>query len=137
MKKVLLLKLVILLMAFMLFSCTRNQKMIGIWDDVIHLSTKTAEFNAIGDSITITTKGKSWWIISISLDDSTRLDFDGIKILSDKYKIVSDNYVVERRNSNTLFVSLDANPKNTFRILKIGLVSFDYFDGVTITQKFQ
>lgn len=136
MKKVLIL-LVTLIMAFMAFSCTRNQKMIGIWDDVISLSTKTSEFNAIGDSITITTKGKSWWIISISLDDSTRLDFDGVKILSDKYKIVSDNYVVERCNSNTLFVRLDGNPKNTFRILKIGLVSFDYFDAVTITQKFQ
>jgi hypothetical protein len=119
----------------MLFSCT--QKRDGKWDDNIQLSTKTAEFNAIGDSIIITTKGSWWWIVGISLDDSTKLDFEGIDILSDQYKIVSYSYVVERRNSNTLFVSLEANPKKTLRILKIFLEAGDYFDGVTITQKVQ
>ena len=135
MKKVLVLKLGTLLIAFMLFSCT--QKKDGGWDDNIQLSTKTAEFNAIGDSIIVTTKGSWWWIVEISLDDSTKLDFEGIDILSDQYKIVSDGYAVERRNSNTLFVSLEANPKKTLRILKIFLEAGDYFDGVTITQKFQ
>jgi hypothetical protein len=135
MKKILILKLLTLLIAFVLFSCT--QKKTGRWDDNIQLSTKTAEFNAIGDSIIITTKGSSWWIVEISLDDSTKLDFEGIDILSDQYKIVSNSYVVERRNSNTLFVSLEANPKKTLRILKISVEAGDYFDGVTITQKFQ
>ena len=135
MKKVLVLKLVTLLLAFMLFSCTQKKE--GGWDDNIQLSTKTAEFDAIGDSIIITTKGSWWWIVEISLDDSTKLDFEGINILSDQYKIASNGYVVERRNSNTLFVSLEANPKKTLRILKIFLEAGDYFDGVTISQKFQ
>jgi hypothetical protein len=135
MKKVSVLKLGTLLIAVMLFSCT--QKKDGLWDDNIQLSTKTAEFNAIGYSIIITTKGNWWWIVEISLDDSTKLDFEGINILSDQYKIISNSYVVERRNSNTLFVSLQANPKKTLRVLKIFLEAGDYFDGVTITQKFQ
>jgi hypothetical protein len=134
MKKVLVLKFGTLLIAFMLFSCT--QKKDGGWDDNIQLSAKTAEFNAPGDSIIITTKGNWWWIVEISLDDSTKLDFKGINILSDQYKIVSDDYVVERRNANTLFISLMANPKKSLRILKISLEAGDYFDGVTITQKF-
>ncbi len=83
------------------------------------------------------TKGSWWWIVEISLDDSTKLDFEGINILSDQYNIASNGYVVERRDSNTLFVSLEANPKKTLRILKIFLEAGDYFDGVTISQKFQ
>lgn len=135
MKKALILKLVTLLIVFISFSCTQKKE--GGWDDNIQLSTRTAEFNAIGDSIIITTKGSWWWIVEISLDDSTKLDFEGINILSDQYKIISDCYVVERRNSHTLFVSLEANPKKTLRIFKIFLEAGDYFDGVTITQKFQ
>jgi hypothetical protein len=135
MKKVLVLKFVILLIAFVLFSCTQKKE--GGWDDNIQLSTRTAEFDAIGDSIIITTKGSWWWIVEISLDDSTKLDFEGINILSDQYKIVGNGYVVERRNSNTLFLSLEANPKKTLRIFKVFLEAGDYFDRVTITQKFQ
>ena len=135
MKKALVLKPGTLLIAIILFSCV--QKKDGRWDDNIQLSTKTAEFDTRGDSIVITTKGSWWWIVEISLDDSTKLDFDGINILSDQYKIVSDSYVVERRNSNTLFVSMEANPKKTLRILKVFLEAGDYFDGITITQKYQ
>jgi hypothetical protein len=135
MKKVLILNLLTLLIAFVLFSCTKKKT--GDWDDIIQLSTKTAEFNANGDSIIITTKGSWWWIKEISVDDSTNSNFNGVNILSDHFKIAGDSYVVERRNSNTLFVSLETNPKKTLRIFKIFLEAGDYFDGVTITQKFQ
>jgi hypothetical protein len=117
-----------------LFSCTQEKT--GSWDDIIQLSTKTAEFNAVGDSVIITTKGSWWWIIGISVDDSIRLDFKGVNVLSDHYKIADDCYVAERRNSNTLFIRLDANPKKTLRIVKIALEAGDYFDMVTITQEF-
>jgi len=109
----------------------------GKWNDIIQLSTKTAEFNAIGDSVIITTNGNWWWINGISLDDSVRLNFEGVNVLSDQYKIDGDTYVVERRDLNTLFIKLDANPKKTLRTLKIFLEAGDYFDAVTITQKFQ
>lgn len=134
MRKSFTISLLTLLIAFILFSCTQEKT--GSWDDIIQLSTKTAEFNAVGDSVIITTKGSWWWIIGISVDDSIRLDFKGVNVLSDHYKIADDCYVAERRNSNTLFIRLDANPKKTLRIVKIALEAGDYFDMVTITQEF-
>jgi len=134
MKKSLILSLITLIIVLLLSHCIRRD---GDWDDIIQLSTKAAEFNAIGDSVIIKTNGNWWWINGISLDDSVRLDFKDVNVLSDQYKIDSDSYVVERRDPNTLFIKLDANPKKTLRILKIFLEAGDYFDAVTITQKFQ
>lgn len=134
MKRMLVLEAWTLLIAFMLFSCT--QKKDGDWDDNIQLSARTAEFKAIGDSIIITTKGNWWWVQQISLDGISRSDFEGTDILSDHYKIAGDGYVVERRNTHTLFVRLEANPKKTTRLFKISLEAGDYFDCITITQKF-
>jgi len=107
----------------------------GGWRDIIKLSIKDVEFNALGDSIIITTKGDLWWITNISVDDTTYYDFPGIDVLSDQYRIAQDCFVVERRNKNTLFISLNANQFNTVRIMKVGLEAGDYFDRVKITQK--
>ena len=134
MKKSLILSLITLITALLMSYCIRRD---GKWNDIIQLSTKTAEFNPIGDSVIIKTKGNWWWINGISLDDSLRLNFEGVNVLSDQYKIDGDTYVVERRDLNTLFIKLDANPKKTLRTLKIFLEAGDYFDAVIITQKFQ
>jgi len=135
MKKLLLLSIV--LIALIISSCEEDKKTIGIWDDIIQLSTTSAEFSSLGDSITITTGGDWWWVTDVSVDDQWYYGFTGIDLESDHYRIEEDGFVVERRDKNTLFIQVDANPKNSNRIITVGLQAGDYGDRVTITQKGQ
>ena len=124
--------LIILIVA--LSSCSKSQ-IDGIWDDNIHLSTKTAEFSASGDSITIKTGGSGWWISDVSVDNTWYYRFTDIDLQADSYTIKQDCFVVERRDKNTLFIKVTANPNIVKRIITVGLEAGDYFDRVTITQK--
>lgn len=121
-----------LLIITFLSSCTHYK---GIWDDNIHLSAKTAEFNSSTDSVIINTKGTSWWISDISVDSINYFDFHAINQISGKYKIKLADILLDRRDRNTLFIKVEANPLNRARIIKIGFEAGDYFDSVTITQK--
>ena len=133
MKRILYLNLFIVL-AFSIYSCSKTT-MEGIWEDNIKLSTKSAEFSALGDSITIKTGGDWWWISDISVDNKWYYDFQLINIESNSYSIKLDCLVIERRDKNTLFIKVDSNPLNAKRIITVGLEAGDYFDRVTITQK--
>ncbi|GET23010.1 BACON domain-containing protein [Prolixibacter denitrificans] len=115
-----------------LFACTKPK---GIWEDNIHLSTKSAEFNASGDSVTIKTGGDWWWISDVSVDSTWYYGFTSVDMQSDNYTIKEDCFTVERRDKNTLFIKVAANPNNVKRIITVGLEAGDYFDRVTITQK--
>jgi hypothetical protein len=130
MKKIVILSLFII-SAAAFYSCISNK---GIWDDNIHLSIKSADFNAAGDSVIIKTEGISWWLSDISADTANYYDFRGLDLLADKYSIQRDDILVERRDKNTLFVKADANPLNSKRIITVWLEAGDYFDSVTITQ---
>jgi hypothetical protein len=130
MKKIINFILMIILI-IVLYSCAKPK---GIWDDNIHLSTKTSEFSASGDSITIKTGGSWWWITGISVDGTnygcTRADLQ-----ADNYSIKQDCFDVKHRDKNTLFIKVVANPNNVPRNITVGLQAGDYFDRVTITQK--
>jgi len=125
MKKVAIISFIISISTFI--SC-------GGWRDNIKLSVKDVVFKADGDSVLITTKGDWWWITEISVNDTNYFDFEGIDVLSDHYRITKDCFVVERRDKYTLFISMDANPLNIDRIVKVELEAGDYFDRVTIYQ---
>lgn len=126
----------VIIFAITLFSCSKiNQRKEGDWDDNIHLSTKTVEFNATNDSVTIKTEGSWWWVSDISVDSNSYFGFSGIDLQADNYKIKQDCFVVERRDKNTLFIKVEANPNNVKRIISVGLEAGDYFDRVTVTQK--
>jgi len=107
----------------------------GDWDDNIHLSTRTAEFSASGDSVTIKTEGSWWWIDDISIDGNYYHDFRNINQQADSYSMKQDCIDVRRLDRNTLFVKVDANTLTSKRIISVGLEAGDYFDRVTITQK--
>ena len=109
-------------------------KPLGIWDDNIHLATKTAEFSALGDSVTIKTGGNWWWISDISVDGKWYYGFTGIDLQADSYSVKQDCFEVKRLDKNTLFIRVDANPINLKRIITVGVEAGDYFDRVTITQ---
>lgn len=108
---------------------------VGKWDDNIHLSIKSAGFNAAGDSLIIKTEGTSWWLSEISVDTTDYYDFRGMDLLQDKYSFKRDCIFVERRDKKTLFIRADANPLKVKRTIIIGFEAGDYFDRVTITQK--
>lgn len=115
-------------------SCSETEY-INKWDDNIHLSQKTATFNAVGDSITITTGGSGWWITEIAIDEVIYTVMTEIDIQSESYSVTKNGITAQRRNKNTLFIKADANTLTTNRIISVGLEDGNYFDGVRITQK--
>ena len=131
MKKIITLDLIIILIVAF-YSCSKPK---GIWDDNIHLSTKNASFSASGDSVTIKTGGDWWWVSDVSVDSTWYYGFTGVDLQSDSYKIKQSCFDVERRDKNTLFIKVDANPNNVKRIITVGLQAGDYGDRVTVTQK--
>jgi hypothetical protein len=128
----------IILLTIGFFSCSKiSERKDGDWDDNIHLSTKTAEFNASGDSIIIKTGGNWWWISDISVDSTWYYSFTDVDLQSDNYTIKQGCFDVQRRDKNTLFIKVDANPNNVKRIITVGLEAGDYFDRVIVTQKYK
>ena len=123
------------LAGIMLTSCFDKVIPLGQWDDNIKLSTKSVNFSAATDSVTIKTKGSWWWISDIAVDTQHYYGFAGVDVQAESYSIKRDCFVVERRDKNTLFIRVDANPLNVKRIIRVELEAGDYFDGVTITQK--
>lgn len=115
-----------------LYSCTKPK---GIWEDNIHLSTKTVEFSASGDSVTIKTGGSSWLISDVSVDNKWYYDFTNVNLQDESYSIKQDCFNVEHRDKNTLFIKVEENTNNVKRIITVGLAAGDYFDRVTVTQK--
>lgn len=106
----------------------------GKWDDNIKLSARKVEFRAEGDSATITTKGSWWWVTDVTVNRENYFNF-GIDPDSKNYTIEGDCYVVERRDTYSLFIKVDANPRDSVRVITVGLEAGDYFDRVTVTQK--
>lgn len=123
-----------LLFTFLFFSCTQADGD-GDWDDNIKLSGKVFEFNATGDSITVTTGGTWWWLNAVRVNGSHFCDFGSVNLEADQYKIKQDCFVVERRNTNTLFIKVVPNTQCTKRTVVVCLQDGDYYDFVTITQK--
>ena len=119
---------------FLFTSCDKNRNQDGIWDDNIELSIKDAEFGVKADSILISTKGDWWWVCEITFNDSINVIDSTINLEANSYTIIGDNYVIERRDKNSLFVKLDENITGKERVLLIGLEAGDYFDHVKITQ---
>ena len=132
MKKLLIFSPLMLFIILLLSSCPRPK---GDWDDIIKLSTKSAEFSANGDSVLITTGGSWWWVSDVSVNDEWFYNFQGINLEADSYIIKENCFNVERRDKHTLFIKVYENPLSVKRIITVGLEAGDYFDRVTITQK--
>ena len=118
----------------LLSSCHKDIK--GVWKDNINLSVKNVVFGPQADSVTITTGGSWWWIDGITFNDSsycTQLD-KNYNPEMDRYTFKQADYVVEKRDKQTLFAKLDKNTTGKDRTLIISLQAGDYFDCVTIKQ---
>jgi len=121
---------------FVLFIAIILLSACGKWPDNIKLSAKNAVFGAKADSIIITTKGTSWWIDNISINDTTYTFYndDSIDMLGVRYTLKKDCFIVEKRDKTTVFVKLDANTTGKERFMTITFEAGDYFDYVHIKQ---
>lgn len=106
----------------------------GRWSDNIHLSTKSAIFKSIGDSIIVTTKGDWWWLTDVNVDTKKYYNFDGVDVFADSYIVKKDCFLFERRDKNTIFIKIDPNLNGANRTVIFFLEAGDYFDRITITQ---
>jgi hypothetical protein len=120
-----------IIISVLLYGCIHLD---GKWDDNIKLSARKVEFRAEGDSVTIKTKGTWWWVTGVSVDGEEFHNFV-INPSSLKYTISGTCYIVGRRDAQTLFIKADPNPRDSVRIISVGLEAGDYFDRVTVTQK--
>lgn len=119
------------------FSCTTEKgDPIGRWSDNIKLSKKSVEFDAQADSVIIKTEGDWWWIEGIRLNDSIYQYYhrSDINLESDRYTIKEEEFVVERRDKNTLFIKMEENSAEEPRLLDITVEAGNYFDYVVIKQ---
>ena len=128
--------LILILSTFMIASCSIKETPDGIWEDNIHLSTKNVAFSSGEDSVSITTGGVWWWITALTFNDST-YNYDGredLNLESESYSIKEEDFIVERRDKNTLFVKFNQNKTQYERVMIIYLEAGDYFDSVKIKQ---
>jgi len=127
--------LVFIAAMIVLAACSQTKDSpIGIWDDNIKLSAKTAELTAAEDSVVFSTQGTWWWVTDISVGDSVFYRFENVDLESDQYSITVGEIVVARKNSTTLMVKVAENTSDSARIISVGLEAGDYFDRVVITQ---
>lgn len=129
-------KAVVSLLSILLISSCLNKEPLGKWDDNILLSTRNVELSADTDSAIVTTGGNWWWIDGISFNDSIYHYYgsDKVDLESDSYTISEEDFIIERRNKNTLFIKLLKNETGVERLMTISLEAGDYFDYVAVKQ---
>jgi hypothetical protein len=119
------------------FACNKRQPD-GMWSDNILLSGKTFTFNATGDSVIVTAKGK-WWSMNCVALDTHRMNVCAALPTTDVCNFVyTDGQVsLTSTDCNQLFIKMAPNTTNAERTLSIGLSAGDYFDGIKVVQKKQ
>jgi hypothetical protein len=124
---------VISILILILTSCNFNEPD-GKWDDNIKLSEKEVTISAEPNALTIITKGTWWWINAISLNDDWNYDISEIDTSKNDFFIDEVDFIIERKNSTEIHISLTENKTKVNRILTIALQAGNYFDGIKIIQ---
>jgi hypothetical protein len=126
-------KKIIALTVFFLIVLSCSDSKDGDWDDNIKLSQKEVQFSSAQNNVEISTEGTGWWIVEVSLDGEL-FDLNGIDTTKENFTIEETEFSIKRKNSTEVFISMQQNPTESVRVLKIGLQSGNYFDGIKITQ---
>jgi hypothetical protein len=128
-------KALILIFSTILFYSCNTEDPIGKWDDNIKLSKKKVEFSAQENTVTITTKGSSWWIDNIKLDDTNIMHQTNLDDPSETpYQVTEESFVLVRPDKTTLHITMSENRTGKERVLIISLQAGNYFDYITIKQ---
>lgn len=132
MKKIATLLLVVLT-TLTIFSCDRGS-VDGKWEDNIKLSAKDIVFDKYQHSVTISTQSTSWWITDI-IYKGIAADLNGIEKTAKNFVLTKQDFKIERKDDGkTIIITMEENNLNADRVLKLGMQSGDYFDGITVTQ---
>ena len=126
--------IILILSVFLISSCSDKFEPVGKWDDIIKLSTKSVEFDANKNSITVKTEGDWWWISSVSVNGESFLLPQDVNIESNSYIFKQDCFIVEKKDKNTLYIEIEKNQSNAEKKITVVLEAGDYFDRVSVTQ---
>ncbi|MDR1055107.1 MAG: hypothetical protein LBL90_04640 [Prevotellaceae bacterium] len=122
----------IFLFTFTLFSCNdnndNNDNKDGFGPDLIGLSNKSVNFTNEKNSAIVKTKGDWWWFATIS--------YSGIIIpIGGKKDIIQEDWFsVEKKDKNTILISVEKNNTGNKRNVQITLEAGNYFDYIMVTQ---
>ena len=123
----------LLLFVSVTLSCDSDQ-IDGKWDDNIKLSQKELTFSADSGSQIVTTRGKSWWIHGIGLNDNWDYDLDDVDTTQENFTIEEPEFVVDRIDATEIRISMSENLSGQQRVLIIGLQAGNYFDSIEVVQ---
>ncbi len=135
-------KIIALLLSIFFFcSCSEEEGLEEEWVNTIKLSTNDVEFNANGDSVIITTEGDSWivdqiWLSSIKYRGHYTYTNEDFKPDSTAYTIIEEDFVVEKRDKNTLFILLGDNTTGFERTMGVRVSTIgQYNNAIMIRQR--
>jgi len=117
-------------------SCSSDEvkeQVAGTSDDQIKLSKKEATFSAEPNTITITT-GESGWRVNGFALDKVKVDTGTVNLLAESFVFKNDDFEVEKKNKNTLVITMHKNTTAKDRLLTIGLQAGNYVEDISITQ---
>lgn len=117
-------------------SCSSDEvkeQVAGTSDDQIKLSKKEATFSAEPNTITITT-GESGWRVNGFALDKVKVDTGTVNLLAESFVFKNDDFEVEKKNKNTLAITMHKNTTAKDRLLTIGLQAGNYVEDISITQ---
>ncbi|QLC67287.1 hypothetical protein LPB248_13540 [Flavobacterium sp. LPB0248] len=101
--------------------------------DMIKLSKKEASFTAEANTVIITTEYKTWWVNGFALD-KVRIDKGAVNLYAENFIFKNDVFEVEKKNGNTLIITMTKNTTGAERFLYIVLQSGNYFESISVTQ---
>ena len=94
--------IVLLLIVMFNFSCTDKKD--RDWDDNIKLSQKEFQFDAVQNSVDITTEGDSWWVSEILFKDGKTFDLSNIDNISKNFIITESEFTLERKDGKEISI---------------------------------
>jgi len=135
-KKIIILGIGVFLALFQI-SCNKVD-LIGDWDDKIELSTRLVNLDSPQNIVEVKAQNTWWWINSINIGDKYFFpDYQTNMFDKENITIISDWLIVERKDGETIQLSVTKNMTQEKRAAKITLQAGNYFDYITVIQSNQ
>lgn len=129
---------------------------IGLWGDIVQLSTRDITFDKAGGEYTITTEGEFWWlsdyaqingetvyfvdIPEVSIEYGKIKGWDNPNVIYDKgadeeiKKIDAPWFTIHKDSYKSLVIKTMPNTSGKPRTINMDIQAGNYFDYITISQ---